>query len=247
MQTLTRDNPAYAVQHTNRSWLRLTLLFITIIVLVGASFSWLQWACQEGITLGYPQPQVHINTLPPTIRTRQNVDFSATASGRDLTYTWTFATKQDNNAFSFFNRSLNQNNTVFTGKNINYMFTSIGSYIVTVQVSDAMGQRSSNTQTIQVLPVPPIATFTAQASNSFFGPEVSFNASGSQIDPSTTIESYTWDFGDGSAPETDHYFSGTTHYYRQASTYTIKLVVTDATGQQSQPAIQVVTIPHSTR
>ena len=71
----------------------------------------------------------------------------------------------------------------------------------------------------------PIARFTA---NPTWGEEplsVSFDATASN-DPDGIIESYDWDFGNGSID----YGETTSHEYTSAGTYTVTLTVTDADG-----------------
>jgi len=64
--------------------------------------------------------------------------------------------------------------------------------------------------------------------------QVTFNASGSE-DPDGTIESYVWDFGDGTPPQTTQ-AAVTTHVFPDTTarcvdiTYTVLLLVTDNKG-----------------
>jgi PKD repeat protein len=65
---------------------------------------------------------------------------------------------------------------------------------------------------------PPTASFTVSCS----GLECSFDASASS-DPDGTIETYDWDFGDGTIAEGET----TTHTYAAGGDYTVTLMVTD--------------------
>ena len=56
--------------------------------------------------------------------------------------------------------------------------------------------------------------------------ECAFDASGSG-DPDDSIVTYTWDFGDGSAPGSG---AAVTHVYGQAGTYMVTLTVVDEFG-----------------
>ncbi|MBO0796758.1 MAG: PKD domain-containing protein, partial [Ktedonobacteraceae bacterium] len=196
------------------------------------SLFWLQWSGQKGIALGYPQPTVQIGALPSSIRSQQSIQLSANGSGRGLVYSWTITPSSENNDSSEPGSA--------NGQSIHYSFPSSGTYTVTVTAIDAIGNQISDKKQVQVLPIPPVAFFTAEDSSGFFI-SVSCNASLSKADPGTEIETYTWDFGDGSEPESTSYYS-TSHDYDKAGTYTITLVVTDETGQQSQPVSHSVTV-----
>lgn len=239
MQTFAPGNLSQTATRVNGNQRAIVLSTVIVAVLVGISFYWLQWSSQQGITMGYPQPQVHINALPANIRSQQNVNFATTASGRDLTYAWTFVRQNANNAF-FGYANTRATDQSATGKNPTYRFPSSGTYTVTVKATDPLGHSNSDKQTIKVLPVPPVAAFTEQADNAF-GYSVSVDASKSQADPGTTIQSYVWNFGDGSSPYTT-VISSTFYNYANPGIYTITLTVVDATGQQSQPYKQTVNL-----
>lgn len=81
----------------------------------------------------------------------------------------------------------------------------------------------------------PTAAFTATAS----GLAVTFDGSTSKDDGS--VASYTWDFGDGSAPQTTTTPTAS-HLYAADGRYSVKLTVTDDRGKASAPVTQVVSV-----
>jgi PKD repeat protein len=85
---------------------------------------------------------------------------------------------------------------------------------------------------------PPAASFTVSCS----GLDCGFDASAS-TDSDGTIQSYNWDFGDGSSG------NGVTaqHSYTQAGTYTVLLVVADNNGAEASTtqAVPVVASPNA--
>lgn len=191
----------------------LILPFFVIALIAGCLYS-LQLASQRGIELGYPIPEVHITTMYSSpVRLNASVLFSADATGRDLTYHWDFGDQ-----------------TGATGPSVSHTFQSNGSFTVTVIVSDAINRRSSSSTSVTVLPPLPVANFTYSPNYYYY---VTFDASGSTVDQSTSISNYHWDFGDGSNDDTTS--STDAHSYSSSGPYTVTLIVTDATGQQSQP------------
>ncbi len=184
-----------------------------VIALIGGSLYWLQWASQRGIALGYPTPVVHMtSTSSGSILINTSTQFSAGASGRGVTYTWDFG-----------------DGTSGEGATVNHVYQSNGSFTVTVHATDGINQTSSDTTTVHVVPPPPTASFTYSSySYSYY---VYFNASGSSADQSTSIASYSWNFGDGSIDTTS--YSQDSHQYASSGTYQVSLTITDATGQTS--------------
>ncbi len=186
-----------------------------VIALIGGSIYWLQWASQRGIALGYPTPVVHImSTSSGSTLINTSTQFSAGASGRGVTCTWDFG-----------------DGTSGEGETVNHVYQSNGTFTVTVHVTDGINQTSSDTTTVHVVPPPPTASFTY--SLSYYSYYVYFDASGSSADQSTSIASYSWNFGDGSTDTTS--YSQDNHQYANSGTYQVSLTVTDATGQTSSP------------
>lgn len=189
------------------------LLPALVVALMGGSLYWLQWASQQGIKMGYPVPTVHIvSTSPDPTLINTAAQFSARAFGRDVQYTWDFG-----------------DGTNGEGTDVSHTYQRNGTFTVTVQAIDSIEQGSSDTVTVHIVPPPPTASFTY--SLSYYSYYVYFDASGSAADPSTSLSSYSWNFGDGSSDTTSYPQDG--HQYSGSGTYQVSLTVTDATGQTS--------------
>ncbi|MEO8970968.1 MAG: PKD domain-containing protein [Ktedonobacteraceae bacterium] len=201
------------------------ILPIVMVILVGASMFWLQWASQRSVTLGYPTPHVALfssagnNSVP----VRNAIQFSADSPGRGLTYSWNYG-----------------DNTFGSGTAVSHNYQSGGSYTVTVTVTDALNQSSTASQQVTVTVPPPQASFTYTYTSGYGYITYTFDASGSTVDPSTSISTYSWDFGD-QYPNSNGY-QQVSHSYYYSGTYTITLVVTDALGQSSNQYTQTITI-----
>ena len=212
-----------------RSKLVLVLVPVLVIALVAGSLTWLQWASQRGITLGYPAPQVHIEPLASgTALLNANIQFSADVTGRDLNYSWDFGdgTYDSGPIVSHAYQQLSGEQNNFT-------------YTVSVSVTDPLGRSSSDATTIRVLPPLPTVTFTYSEETGYYGYDqtIDFNTSGSVIGTSTAT--YSWTFGDGNSDPNGS--STETYTYYSPGTYVVTLVITDEAGQtgQSQETITV--------
>lgn len=115
-----------------------------------------------------------------------------------------------------------------------------GTYVAKLTISDSIGRSASTTQTVDVgQGAAPSATFTFSPSDPIVSQVVNFNASASKPASGRTIQSYTWDFGDGDQKTTSSAL--TTHDFLAAGKYTATLVVTDDAGRTGT-ASQTVTI-----
>ena len=155
------------------------------------------------------------NEAPTAAFTSSSIDLDASfdasgstdADGTIVSYAWNFG-----------------DTATATGATAAHTYAAAGDYDVTLTVTDDDGATSTVTTTITVVAAnqSPTATFTFSSNDLV----ASFDATASS-DPDGTIDSYTWDFGDGSAPATG---VTATHTYAIAGTYTVTLTVVDDDG-----------------
>ena len=151
------------------------------------------------------------------------VDFDAGASfdpdGSIVSYAWDFG-----------------DSATATGAQASHTYSALGTYTVTLTVTDDLGAVGTDTATIEVSDnLPP----SAEAGADQFvdaGVSVMFDGA-SSVDPDGSIVNYEWDFGDG-APTG----SGLTvsHTYASTGVYTVTLTVTDNRGDTDQDTASVV-------
>ncbi len=152
------------------------------------------------------------------------VKFDATAStdpdGSIVSYVWNFG-----------------DGTTDTGSVAWHRFSTSGSYLVTLTVTDDDGATDVATATVQIGPSnqSPVAAFGYSPTNPLVNAWVQFDASAS-ADPDGSIASYAWNFGDGTTDTGSvvwHRFTGGGSYY-------VTLTVTDNDGATNTIARTVV-------
>jgi len=135
-------------------------------------------------------------------------------------YTWTF---------------MDSTSQTLTGINPTYTFSTPGTYVVTLNVTDAAGNYAADIVTITVLDVTKPIADAGPDQTVKIGTTVAFNAGGSS--DNTAIINCEWDFGDG--------ITGTgittTHTYTEPGTYIITLTVRDAAGNYAKDTL-IVTV-----
>lgn len=110
-----------------------------------------------------------------------------------------------------------------------HSFSYVGSYTVTLTVTDNAGLSSSTSRSIQIgsSDIPPVAGFSYSPQIISPGDFVSFDG-GQSYDPDGQILSYDWSFGDG------YYYNygprTVQHTYNNAGNYTVTLTVRDNAG-----------------
>ncbi len=119
-------------------------------------------------------------------------------------------------------------------QNVTHTFTKAGTFTVFLNVTDSVGHLASATMTAVVndteAPVPRITVSSGDVILSATIPErtmVTFNASTS-TDSGGIIASFHWDFGDGTTDDGMY----ANHSFPIAGTYKVKLVATDASGNE---------------
>ncbi|KPJ63465.1 hypothetical protein AMK68_03915, partial [candidate division KD3-62 bacterium DG_56] len=112
------------------------------------------------------------------------------------------------------------------GNEVTHVFADIGTYNVVCTVTDNDGGTNYCSDfTFPVAPAPPIACFTQGETRANPGQSVSFDASCS-TSACTTIQTYTWDFGDGTGA------AGVvvSHAWAEGGTYQVTLTAADDEG-----------------
>ena len=124
-----------------------------------------------------------------------------------------------------------------TGKNVVHEYAEAGEYTVKLTVTDNKGATDTLSTEITVDNPPatgPVAAFTHAAT----GSKVTVDGSASTAPAGSSIDSYTWDFGDGSGTSSG---VNQTHSYEAPGSYTVKLTVVAAGKSNSVSQILTVT------
>ncbi|MEM7111379.1 MAG: PKD domain-containing protein [Chloroflexota bacterium] len=148
-------------------------------------------------------------TAPLTV----NLDASASSDsdGSIVSYVWDFGDGNSDN-----------------GTTASHTFNTIGSYTITLTVTDDEGATDTTTQTVNVTEQPndpPTAVISANPPSGNAPLNVTFDGSGSS-DSDGTIASYAWDFGNGNSDSG----ATTSHTYNNIGGFTVTLTVTDNDG-----------------
>ena len=116
-----------------------------------------------------------------------------------------------------------------------HAYATAGSYTVSLNVTDDRGGSSTTSQSVTVTAPPnvdPVASFTVATNN------LSATFGDSSTDSDGTVNSWSWDFGDGGVSTVQN---PPAHNYASAGTYTVSLTVTDDRGG-SNVVTQSVTV-----
>ena len=170
---------------------------------------------------------------PPETYVNMAVTFDASASTPDggtiLGYDWNFGDEEFG-----------------TGKTVIHAYTTVGTYTVTLNVTDSEGLWGAVSKPIEILPPsPPTAKFGWAPEKPYVDQTVTFDARNSEGGWSGTdwapIVSYEWDFGDGN--ETTVGIPLITHVYTAEGNYTVSLNVTDNLGLSNSTSDTVEVTP----
>nr|MDO8118709.1 PKD domain-containing protein [Candidatus Sigynarchaeota archaeon] len=140
--------------------------------------------------------------------TELQLNFTGTTGNEPVTFEWVFG---DGTANS-------------TQRDPRHTYQSNGTYTANLTVRDRNGDTGTGSLTVTVENLVPIANFNFNGNYLFINESMRFYFNGTlDNDPAT----YSWDFGDGSAPVTGRYCDKT---YSQAGYYTVTINVTDGDG-----------------
>jgi len=122
-----------------------------------------------------------------------------------------------------------------TDATVEYTWCDDGVYTVTLEVTDGLCTASSDTATVTVTNVPPVAIAKPATQTVYEGQEAWFDAIDS-YDPGCDTLSYHWDFGNG-VWYAD--VQATTVTYCEVGSYTVTLTVSDGDGGVSTTTVTV--------
>jgi PKD repeat protein len=158
-------------------------------------------------------PRADFAFAPSLPYVNETVTFNASAStpegGTIVSYLWNFG-----------------DGSTATGMVVTHAYTSYGTYVVTLTVTDSEELTSTCTKQIRVI-IRPVAKFTRTPQYPLVNQPILFNASES-YDPDGKIVSYIWNFGDGNI--TTVYEPTIYHAYSKANIYKVQLTVIDNDG-----------------
>lgn len=128
-----------------------------------------------------------------------------------------------------------------TSENPVYVYANAGTYSVTLITTTNNGCKNTVTKSVVVHPNPNTQFSTANVCDGFF---VQFNDL-SNIPATDTLQSWAWNFGDGSPLNTNQSVVGG-HLYANAATYSVQLLTTSNFGCTDSTTKTVIVNPNPT-
>jgi PKD repeat protein len=163
------------------------------------------------LTVEPPQipPEARISGLPDTVDVGVEITFASTSINEPDTLDWDLG-----------------DGTTGSGETISHAWATPGEYLVTLTAANEAGT-SSTTATLTVLPLlpPPVASFVAPSSVRA-GTSIDF------VDTSSNVETWFWEFGDGTTSAE----SAPAHSYVTPGTVVVTLTVTNRNGSDTAEA-----------
>jgi PKD repeat protein len=154
---------------------------------------------------------------PSAPRILDTVTFNASATtnggsacGVNCTYAWNFG-----------------DGTTASGSVVTHQYRAVGTYPVTLTVTDQRGAQATSIVPVLVgAGAPPTVAFTFSPGEPRPGQAVFFNASESRAADGRVLTDYFWDFGDGTTASG----AAVSHTFATAGNYVVTLKVTDDAG-----------------
>jgi large repetitive protein len=168
---------------------------------------------------GTPTAAFSVTPVPVNLNVPATFDASASTPGTNtnaiVSYEWTFG-----------------DGGTASGRIVQHAFTSIGTFNVTLTVTNDRSLAASAVQAVTVGQAPaPTGDFDFSPREPLAGDTVIFNAERVQPGPGRRIVAYSWNFGDPSSGA-DNAASGSlvSHLFTRPGTYRVVLSVTDDAG-----------------
>lgn len=172
-------------------------------------------------------PTVTLAVVPSPPLADQPATFTATATAatghRISSYFWTWG---DGNTQTTFVPTVTK------------AYSEVGTYVPSVTATDDLGQTATASLAFTIVGSGVTASFTASPTNPTTLIAVQFNGVASSGPAGATITSWAWDFGDGTAVETND-VATTSHTFTVAGIYIVRLTVTDSSGRTGTTTVNV--------
>ena len=165
---------------------------------------------------------VSFTFTPSSPQVNSLVTFTGSGSGgvTPYVYSWTFGDGQ-----------------TASGANATHTYTTAGTFTVTLTLTDAANTQVISTQSLTIASLPIAPSFTVSTNPTEVNLPVSFSATASG--GTLPYVSFSWNFGDGSAPGSG---STVTHAYASAGTFSVTVTVTDSAGKTGTSAAQSLVV-----
>jgi len=162
----------------------------------------------------------------PNVTVFFSADESRPAAGRQLvSFNWNFG-----------------NGRTGTGVTTSHAYSGIGTYQVSLVVTDDAGTTAQASQSLTVGAAgQPSASFTFLPSSPRVNQQVAFDATASTPGTGATIATWKWNYGDGTEEVTGNPIQSNT--YRSAGTFIVQLTVTDTLGRTATTTRSVTVAP----
>ena len=130
-----------------------------------------------------------------------------------------------------------------SGRTTTHSFDLAGTYHVTLTVADEFGRSATSTLQVTVTAgVNPTAAFVFSPTTVRVNQNIAFNASGSRAGVGQTLQSFMWDFGDGT-PRVTRTEPTINYVYTVPGTYNVTLLVTDSSGKFGTVTVAITVTP----
>jgi len=166
-----------------------------------------------------PQADFSANNTNPCVNTP--ILFTDSSTGNLTSWTWNFPGGTPSNA------------TGVGPQTVTY--SSAGNYTVSLTVTNECGNDTETKTNYITVKAAPVADFTASDQNPCVNTDVNFTDLST---PSDNIDSWSWDFGDGSNSTAQN----PTHQYSSAGNYTVSLTVTNECGNDTETKSEYITV-----
>jgi PKD repeat protein len=170
-------------------------------------------------------PTAAFTKSPSAPTTFQNVYFNGSASTAGAGHTLV------DHAWDF-----GAGGAVQHGINVSTVYNAVGTYTVTLVVTDNLGQTAQKSDTVAITAGGPTANFNVSPTSPVPGDSVQFDGTPSTC-PSCTIVTYAWEWGDGGY---GGYGQRVSHAYTRPGSYQAQLTVTDNAGHTATATKPVV-------